>query len=196
VNAATKPRTWTLTIPAPCDWLTANIERHRFKRSKLVREWRQATVIACRAAKLPHNVTPVVAYGVAFYTGRRPVRDRLNLAPTFKAIIDALTPHAVKWRAGKPIVSIGYGFLPDDSDAHVRSTTWELATAASVGRAGDGVVLRLAVVAEPADSHCHVVRDGDRVPCTARPAEPHVDASGREWGWLNDYADEATEGCG
>lgn len=44
-------------------------------------------------------------------------------------------------------------------------------------------------------SHCHVVRDGDTEPCTARPDEPHVDADGREWGYLTDYADEPTEGC-
>lgn len=45
------------------------------------------------------------------------------------------------------------------------------------------------------DGFCHAVRDGDTEPCTARPEEPHVDASGREWGYLNDYADEPTEGC-
>lgn len=31
------------------------------------------------------------------------------------------------------------------------------------------------------DSHCHVVRDGDTTPCTARPGEPHVDGDGREY---------------
>lgn len=45
------------------------------------------------------------------------------------------------------------------------------------------------------NSHCHVVRDGDTEPCPAPPGEPHVDASGREWAYLNDYADEAAEGC-
>jgi hypothetical protein len=29
-----------------------------------------------------------------------------------------------------------------------------------------------------ADSHCHEVRAGDEIPCTARPGEPHVDAEG------------------
>ena len=28
------------------------------------------------------------------------------------------------------------------------------------------------------DSHCHVVRDGDAVPCPGPPGEPHVDEAG------------------
>lgn len=45
------------------------------------------------------------------------------------------------------------------------------------------------------DGFCHVVRGGDETPCTAPPGDLHVDADGREWGFLNDYADEPTEGC-
>lgn len=45
-------------------------------------------------------------------------------------------------------------------------------------------------------THCHEVRAGDETPCTARPDEPHVDADGREWGYLNDYTDEGVETCG
>jgi hypothetical protein len=34
------------------------------------------------------------------------------------------------------------------------------------------------LLGERTDSHCHVVRDGDTVPCTARPGDPHVDEVG------------------
>jgi hypothetical protein len=172
VSAVPEPRTWTIRIPAPCDWLTANIERHRFKRSKLVRQWREAVKTACKAGKLPFGVTGVDIACTVYYSGRRPVRDKLNLAPTIKACVDGLTPQAVKWRNAKPIVSVGYGFLPDDSDVHVRSTTWELATAASVGQRGNGVLLTITHLTERADSHCHEARDGFL--CTAPPGEPCV----------------------
>lgn len=181
MSAMTEPRTWTIRVPAPCDWLTANIERHRFKRSKLVRQWRETVKTVAQAAGLPQAVTPVEIAGTVYYTGRRPVRDKLNLAPTIKACVDALTPHVVKWRAGKPVVSIGCGFLPDDSDQHVRSTTWDLAPAAAVGQVGNGVLLTITHIPTLIDSHCHVVRDGDTIPCPARPGEPHVDGDGSEY---------------
>lgn len=183
MTAVAKPRTWTITVVPPCAWLTGNVERYRYQRSSLVRQWREATVVACKAAKLPHGVSDVEVKGTVYYVGRRPVRDRLNLANTFKAIIDALTPHKVKWRGGKPVVSVGYGFLPDDDDRHVRSTTWELVPAKSIGRSTPAVVLTITDLSTPPpiDSHCHVVRDGDSIPCTARPGEPHVDGDGREY---------------
>lgn len=118
--------TWTIGIPA-VQWLTANRELHYRRRSELVRAWRQATVAACTRAQLPTGVTPVRLSAVAQYVTRSaPVRDRLNLAPTIKAIVDGLTPQVVKVRAGKQVVSEGYGLLPDDSDRHVLDTTWTL----------------------------------------------------------------------
>jgi hypothetical protein len=185
VTAMTNTRTWTIDIPVPCAWLTANIERHRYKRSTLVRQWREATVVACKAARLPKSVTPVDISGTVYYTGRRPVRDRLNLANTFKAIIDALTPHAVKMRDNKPVVYVGYGFLPDDSDRHVRSTTWELVPAKDAGRKTPAVVLTITHVAPvaPVDSHCHVTRAGSEEPCVLRAhdGDVHEDPDGTEY---------------
>jgi hypothetical protein len=123
----TVTREWTITIPAPCDWLTANVERHKYQRAQLVRQWRSATWAACTKAKLPTGVTPVDIHAVVRYAGRQaPVRDRLNLAPTVKAIVDGLTPKKTTVRDGKTFHALGYGFLPDDSDKHVRATTWEL----------------------------------------------------------------------
>lgn len=117
-----------MTITVPVDaWLTANKELHYQTRSRLVHALRRAVVAACERADLPTRITPVRLDAVARYLGRTaPVRDRLNLAPTIKALVDGLTPQVVKTRAGKQIVSEGYGLLPDDSDRHVVDTTWRL----------------------------------------------------------------------
>lgn len=134
-------RAWAITIPAPF-WLTANKDLHHQQRSRIVRQWRQATVNACTRAGLPTGVTPVALSGIAYYLGtHRPVRDRLNLAPTFKAITDGLTPRQVKQRQGRLVVSEGYGLLPDDSDGHVLDTKWEVERLTPIGRFGlPGVV--------------------------------------------------------
>lgn len=117
---------WTLTIPAPGNWLTANIERNRFRRGALVKAWREATVAQCRAGRLPTGITPVDIAAVVRHPGRPPVRDRLNLAPTIKAIVDALTPSRTFTRNGTTYRTVGYGLLPDDSDRHIRRTDWHL----------------------------------------------------------------------
>lgn len=119
-------RTWTITVPVEA-WLTANLHLHFQVRSRHVHAIRRAVVAACTRAQLPTGITPVRLDAVVRYIGRTaPVRDRLNLAPTMKALVDGLTPHQVKTRAGKQIVSEGYGLLPDDSDRHVVDTTWRL----------------------------------------------------------------------
>lgn len=117
---------WRLEVYAPDEWLTANIERHRQARSRKVRAWREATVAACHNARLPLGITPVNITAVVLHAGRAPVRDRLNLAPTLKAIVDGLTPARTFKRDGKTYTTAGYGFLPDDSDRHVTGPTWEL----------------------------------------------------------------------
>ena len=118
--------TYTIAVPAAV-WLTANKQMHYQARSKAVHTWRRNVVAACERAGLPTGITPVRITAAARYLGRTsPVRDRLNLAPTIKAVVDGLTPHKVKIRAGRQVVSEGYGLLPDDSDAHVLDTTWHL----------------------------------------------------------------------
>lgn len=117
---------WTLVIPVPGEWLTANVERYRYKRSALVKAWRTATVGQCVAGRLPTGITPVDILAVIRHPGRAPVRDRLNLAPTIKALVDALTPGRTFTRNGQTYRTAGYGLLPDDSDRHVRSTDWRL----------------------------------------------------------------------
>jgi len=125
-GAAVTSRTWALVVPA-CEWLTANTRLRPIQVAGEVRLWRQAVFVACQAAKLPTGITPVRIVAVAHYAGRPPVRDRLNLAPTIKAVVDGLGPARTLFRNGKPAIrTVGYGFLPDDSDEHVLDTTWKL----------------------------------------------------------------------
>ena len=126
---------WTITIYGPGQWLTANPARagEWHGRSKLIRAWREGTVWACKAAHLPTGITPVTVDALCLYEGRAPVRDRLNLAPTIKACVDALTPARSFTRSGKTYVTAGYGFLPDDSDKHVLRTDWTLAKTGGSG---------------------------------------------------------------
>lgn len=120
-------RAWTIGVPV-MQWLTANRELHYRRRAEIVTTLRSGVVAACHRADLPKGITPVRLSAIAQYTGRSaPVRDRLNLAPTIKAVVDGLTPRVEKWRGGRAVVSLGYGLLPDDSDRHVLDTTWTLA---------------------------------------------------------------------
>lgn len=128
-------RSWTITIYSPGTWLTANPARagEWRGRSKQVRAWREATVWACSAGRLPTGITPVCIEALCLYEGRAPVRDKLNLAPTIKAVVDGLTPARTFQRSGKTHTTFGYGLLPDDSDKHVLRTDWNLAKTAGTG---------------------------------------------------------------
>jgi hypothetical protein len=126
---------YQLVVTAPGDWLTANQRRDWRQVADLVRQWRESAVLGCRAARLPKGITPVRIHAVCCYGSRRPpVRDRLNLAPTMKAIVDGLTPQRIHMRSTTPGVSVGYGLLPDDSDKHVLATTWTLEPSSQLGK--------------------------------------------------------------
>lgn len=122
-----------IRVPYAGEWLTSNKEKFRYTRAKWVRAWREATLQACRATKpkLPTRITPVTIHAIAYYTGHAPVKDRPNLYPTIKAIIDGLTPMRVITRrtadgTQRRYTTLGYGLLPDDTDQHIHNTTWEL----------------------------------------------------------------------
>lgn len=115
-------REWTLTIAAPCAWLTANHinNRHnRYSRSALTKGWRTAGFEACGVAGLPTGLNVIDVAGVARFLGRAPVRDRDNLRPTLKAVIDGFGPARVWTRKGTTYHSPGYGLIPDDNDKHL-----------------------------------------------------------------------------
>lgn len=119
---------WHVRVPFCGTWLTANPKStaDRYGRAETIRNWRWATAISCRSAKLPQGITPVTIHADVFWVGNRPVRDKLNLAPTIKAIVDGLCPEREWTRNGRAHRSPGYGLLPDDSDKHVHATTWNL----------------------------------------------------------------------
>jgi hypothetical protein len=122
-------KVYRLRVLAPADgWLTSNPRRAGAwrARSAVVREWRSNAAAACMAAGLPKGITPVTIEVVAWYRGRAPVNDRLNLAPTIKAAVDGLGPERIITRNGKRFHAAGYGLLTDDSDRHVRDTTWTM----------------------------------------------------------------------
>lgn len=115
-------REWTLTIPAPCKWLTANQlngYHNRIWRSTITKAWRTAAADAARAAGLPTGVHCIEVVGVARFLGRAPVRDRDNLRPTLKAVIDGLTPPRTFTRQGKTFHNPGHGLIADDDDKHL-----------------------------------------------------------------------------
>ncbi len=107
--------TWTLTVEACVPWLTSN-KRGRYAIAQLVRVWRRAAYEAARVAKLPTGLDRVRIDLEARFRGPAPVRDRMNLYPTVKAVIDGLGPSRVS--AHTPH-AVGWGLIPDDDDTHL-----------------------------------------------------------------------------
>lgn len=117
---------WTLVIPAPAEWLTANKINgtwSKWKRAELTRLWRGATVNYAAQARLPRGLSRISVAGVAQFWGKPPVRDRKNLEPTMKAVVDGLGPSRLLNRGGKLIHVPGYGLIDDDDDAHLEDST-------------------------------------------------------------------------
>lgn len=119
---------YRVEVPFAGEWLTSN-RTGRYRHGAT--PWRNSTMLACRAAKLPTGLTPVTIRVTAYYVGRSPVRENQNLYPTIKAIVDGLTPLKVSHRLGKPHTRGGYGLIPDDSDTHVRDLWWRLERSAT-----------------------------------------------------------------
>lgn len=131
IEAAAVGRMWTLTLLAPCEWITknkVNDQWDRYKVAKLTKTWRQSMVSACANGGLPHGdnrLDYIRIEAEARFRGRAAVRDRNNLEPTLSAIQDGLTPAKVLTRKGRRIPIPGWGLIPDDSDKHVElSRIW------------------------------------------------------------------------
>lgn len=97
------PRTWPLTINRPAPWLNLNDRLHWAPRSARVKQWREATALYARSAKLPTGLERVRIQAWFRFTDRRR-RDVHNWAPTVKAIVDGL---------------VDYGLIEDDNDDHL-----------------------------------------------------------------------------
>jgi hypothetical protein len=120
-------RQWTLNLLAPDEWITSNKINgswDRYKTARLTKAWRSASRSACANGALPHGLRRldmIRIVAVARFRGRAPVRDRNNLEPTLKAVVDGLTPERTIHRKGRTIDVPGWGLIPDDSDKHVES---------------------------------------------------------------------------
>lgn len=130
----TQSRTWTLTISAPCAWLTANDTRHWSAQGALVRQWRNAVHTAAIIAKLPHGLDRIRVDVVARFRGRAPVRDTDNLRPTVKAAIDGLAQPRTFRRNGRTHHSVGYGLIADDDVKHLEGPYLTIGDPLPVGK--------------------------------------------------------------
>ena len=92
-----------LTIPAPCEWITANQRLHWAVKSRRVKEWRAAT--AWRAARAVSAIDGPVHITATIHRDHNRGRfDPNNWADTAKACVDGL---------------VDAGVLRDDSSKYV-----------------------------------------------------------------------------
>lgn len=119
---------WTLEIPAPADWITSNdlTKMNRYRRASLVKAWRAATVNYAVQARLPQGLDRVKIAALARFWGRPPVRDTMNLWPTFKAVVDGLGRTSKRTVKGITHISPGYGLIPDDNNKHLIGTSLDM----------------------------------------------------------------------
>ena len=99
-----------VTIPAPCDWVSANDRGGHYAKARKVAAWRQAAGLLFRSAmgRRLGFVGPVVVEVLVHRVSNRR-SDATNVAPTLKPCIDA---------------AVDAGVLEDDSDAHITATTF------------------------------------------------------------------------
>lgn len=110
---------WRLTIPAPCEWVSANQRIHWAPKAKLVKEWRKATLTHAQAAKLPTGIAHVRIDAWLHFTTRHH-RDAANYADTLKGVVDGLCrdkTHVNK--KGKLVNAPGYGLIWDDTPEYL-----------------------------------------------------------------------------
>lgn len=112
---------WTVTVPARCRWMTSNKGNARSVGGRmaiahLTRQWRFNAYSAASLAKLPTGLAHVRMEFEARFRGKAPVRDRFNLYPTIKAVVDGLGPSRITQRTP---YAVGWGLIPDDDDQHL-----------------------------------------------------------------------------
>lgn len=93
---------WTVTIPAPAPWLSANQRRDLRRQTPDRRAWRDAGLVHAKRVHLPKLQYAHLVAVLRFPDNRR--RDAHNYMPSLKALVDGL---------------VDYGLLPDDSDGHL-----------------------------------------------------------------------------
>lgn len=82
--------THTLTIPAPCEWINANMRSGSWhKKANLTRQWRNAAHVAALQAHLP-RIDVHVRIVAHIHKATSNAYDSLNYADTAKAAVDGL----------------------------------------------------------------------------------------------------------
>lgn len=98
-----EPRSWELTIPAPCKWISMNSRHHWAVRAELTRLWRTTARVHAQQAKLPKGLESVHVEARIWKPTNRSY-DAHNALPTLKACIDGV---------------VDYGLLVDDSNEYL-----------------------------------------------------------------------------
>lgn len=93
---------WTVIIPAPAPWLSANQRRDLRRQTPDRRAWRDAGLVHARRVHLPKLQRVHILAELRFTIAR--ARDVHNYYPTLKALVDGL---------------VDYGLVPDDSHEYL-----------------------------------------------------------------------------
>lgn len=107
--------TWTITFPAPDRMLSVNGNPHWRRTSPVRKAFREAVYVYAKQARLPVGLARVrLDFVLRFPSAGR--RDAANYhGNVVKPCVDALGPAIDTVRAGKRIVAVGYGLIPDDT---------------------------------------------------------------------------------
>jgi hypothetical protein len=126
---------WTLTIPAPTQWVDANRRAgmHHMARHREVKAWRETAYWAAASARLPKGLQRVrIVATLHFPTNRH--RDRENYYDAIKPVIDGL---AAPRKAGQ----VGYGLIPDDTPEHLAPVVLNLVVGKPAGATRYGLLV-------------------------------------------------------
>jgi len=115
-TVATTGRTWVITFNAPAQMLSVNSGNQHWRRtSPIHKTWREAMYLHAKAAKLPTGLARVRLDFVL----RFPRAGRIDAGNYYthvvKPCVDGIGPPIDKMRAGKRIIAVGYGLIPDDT---------------------------------------------------------------------------------
>jgi len=124
-------RQWSVTIPAPAPWLSANQRRDLRRQTPDRRAWRDAGLVHARRVHLPKLRRVHIVAELRFADRRR--RDPHNYYPTLKALIDGL---------------VDYGLVPDDSHQYLVGPDVRYGPV-SLGKGLGEVVLTVTDLAQP-----------------------------------------------
>jgi Holliday junction resolvase RusA-like endonuclease len=116
----TETRTWTLTVHGPAPMYSVNTREHWRKTSAARKEWREATYLLAKQAKLPKLLGRVRIDITLHFTDSRP-RDTANFHPTVgKPCTDALAGgRIVRQKNGVMRTEVGYELIADDTPRHL-----------------------------------------------------------------------------